>query len=126
MICQTFPQGHILPTSSLQDFWHTCLKLPFRVMTFWGTVLAAVLWSLWKTQNHIIFQHAEIFSITALYFSILFMISYWIGINSTALAGVDRALGATASAAGQSGISPILGRSSVQGAVVSSDEDLLD
>jgi hypothetical protein len=87
LICQSFPQGNLLPTTSLHDFWHTCLKLPLKDMNFGGTILAVVLWSLWTTRNNLIFKNISNYSINSLYFSIFYFLSYWTGFSFPVTAG---------------------------------------
>jgi hypothetical protein len=38
-----------------------------------------MLWSLWTTRNNLIFKNIDNFSINSLYFSIFYLLSYWIG-----------------------------------------------
>jgi hypothetical protein len=72
------PQGSLLPTTSLEDFWQVCLKLSFKDLQFWGSLLAVVLWSIWTIQNHSIFRSSRTISINSLFFSIFHLFSYLI------------------------------------------------
>jgi zinc-binding in reverse transcriptase len=78
LICHFFPQGNLLPTTSLQVFWHTCLKLSFKDMNFWGIILAVVLWTLWTARIISFLELMAIIQLT-LYISLFVIFSYWTG-----------------------------------------------
>jgi zinc-binding in reverse transcriptase len=81
LLCSFSPINNLLPVNSLNDYWNTCLKLPLQDMILWGSVLAAALWSLWNIRNNIIFRNATLLPISSVHFSILHLVSFWIGTN---------------------------------------------
>jgi zinc-binding in reverse transcriptase len=60
-----YPHGSLLPTTSLENFWHT-YNLPSKEFQFWGSLLAAVLWSIWTFRNHCIFRGPQVVSLSTL------------------------------------------------------------
>jgi hypothetical protein len=93
------PQGSLLPTTSLENFWQICLKLPFKDLQFWGSLLVVVLWSIWILQNHSIFRSSRTISVNSLFFSIFYLFSYWTCASfsvHTRLTGVGSAVNTSA------------------------------
>jgi hypothetical protein len=83
--------SNLLPVNSLNEYWNTCLKLPLQDMIFWGSVLAAVMWTLWNVRNNIIYRNAILLSVSSVHFSILHLFSFWTETNVTNFSCFPRA-----------------------------------
>jgi zinc-binding in reverse transcriptase len=70
------PQGSLLSLDSLWALWQSSLKLPFNDLCFLGSLIADVLWIVWKTRNDRIFKNYEGLSANSLYFAILYLFTF--------------------------------------------------
>jgi zinc-binding in reverse transcriptase len=77
LVLHHHPQGHLLDSSSLLYFWHSCLKLP--TFQFWGILLAPSLWISWLEHNKRVFTTSSNPRVVGAYFLILQLFQFWIG-----------------------------------------------
>jgi zinc-binding in reverse transcriptase len=128
------PSGSLLPLNSIQDIWQVCSKLPLRNMLFWGSMLAAVIWSIWSHRNNIIFRDSGAISSNSLYFSICHLFTTWTDLTALPLqVATDPNRGSVAAVSGRGqaadgaiGLSDLNNAGLDRNREQHSDEDLLD
>jgi hypothetical protein len=124
----------LLPTSGLAEFWQTCLKLPLIDRSFWGSLLAALTWTVCLTRIRFVVRPVTTTTTTttpcSLLYSVLHLFSFWAGTSAAVPHGVQQV--SLPSLAGANGGSPSvgIGMPSSSGRVPAvgppDDEDLLD